>query len=181
MVQTVSMASVAMGLLALEVIANAPQPYPPIDVATGSDSYTERPSIELASDPQNWYDAWQRYKGVTPIGNSSKPFPSLEKPPPVDFDHNFVLVVFGGLASSVGYQVQDSFTQKKVLHVRLREIPLSPSGVVPAGIKANPYAFIVYRRTKFPIEVEFPSTDRDGNTVWRSVAKLGGETANAGR
>jgi hypothetical protein len=170
MIQAVSMGLVCVALEAIDIANNAIRPWPAVDFRTGMDSYTERASIERADTPDAWNSAWQRYMGVTPIGNSGLRYPSAAVPPAVDFNRNFVLVVFGGLAQVSGYRIADSFIKKKELHVRLEQVPIPGH----TTMLANPYAFILFRRTKYPVDVEFPTTDASGNATWRRVAKLGG-------
>lgn len=161
----------------LLMAAAAPSPYPPLDAATGMDSNVDRASVHLATTPEQWYGFWQEHKGITPIGNTQNlNFPSVEKPPAVDFDHNEVLVIFGGLAQQGGYKVVDSERVKRTIVVRLRPLPLLGSGTAAAGsFKANPFAFIVFKKTQLPFDVQMQLPDSSGTVQWQTVAKVGGQ------
>ena len=152
-------------------------PYPPDGVATGMDSFVERPSIQVAYNVLDWDALWQKHKGITPIGNANGVgFPSAEKPPSVNFDKEEVLVIFGGLAANGGYQVVDSMQMSNRVQVRIKPLPmLGQTGAAGnSEFKANPYAFIMFPRIKLPIEVQIPGKDANGNPAWQTVAYVGG-------
>ena len=158
-----------------------PTPYPPADFRTGSDSYVERPSVTLATNMMEWNAAWQQHMGVTPIGNGAANFPTHETPPPVDFDHYELLVIFGGLAPDGGYSIFESVKKDDKIYLRLQPTSLSLNGGPSVrGFNANPYAFVLYKRSPDPIIVEFPTKGQDGSIQWNPVARVGGPAPQAG-
>ncbi|HWD38241.1 MAG TPA: hypothetical protein VG944_05280 [Fimbriimonas sp.] len=176
MVQGISTSVYGLGILLALALDAQPKPFPPIDRIVGSDSYVEQPSIGLATNVREWNAVWQRHKGITPIGNGATGnFPTAEVPPSVDFDHNVVLVIFGGLAPAAGYDVFESTVAKKTVTIRLKPISLNLNGgPAKASFRANPYSFYVYPRTKYPFVVQMPAADQNGNLTWRTVGKVGG-------
>jgi len=176
MVESISM-SVYFSALALLLSANqSPSPYPPLDTVTGMDSMVERRSIELETSAGQWNSAWQRHKVGEKIGNSdSLNFPTAEKPPAVDFEHNEVLVLFGGLAPQGGYQIVESLKTSKSILVRIRALPTSLNGSsAPSGLNANPYLFAVYKKTKLPFDIQVERAGQDGTVQWQTVGSAGG-------
>jgi hypothetical protein len=165
-----------MGLLI--ALAAMSKPFPPVDAITGLDSYVEKPSIEVATNPSSWNAVWQRHRGITPIGDVNHlSFPSLEQAPTVNFDQNEVLVIFGGLAAQGGYDVVDSVETAKAVIVRIEALPLLNSGVGVGSrttLRANPYAFFMFKRTNLPFKVQMSETDQNGNAVWKTVGEAGG-------
>ena len=168
---TIALAFLGVWMEAVNVAANMPEAVAPIDVLTGCDGYNEKTLITLADNPKSWSDAWLAYKVGPVIGNGSIATTSSDAPPVVDFDHNFVVVVFGPAGSVSGYQVADSFKKNKEIHLRLRTTQLGQTGSA-ISLRVYPYGFFVFRRTKLPIDVEFPVTDSNGNESWQAVAKL---------
>jgi len=176
MIQALSLSSYGAALLFMQLLVQMPTPYPPERVFTGADSYVEQPSISVASTPAEWNADWQRHMNVTPIGNiPGVTFPTAETPPSFDFDKYELVVIFGGLAPVGGYSVVDSIQKDDHIYLRLQTLSLNPNGgPTPSSIKANPYAFIVYKRTPLPIVVEFPTQLQDGSIQWNKVAQVGG-------
>lgn len=178
---TLALAILALLNEAAYIVSNTPQSYAPIDVRTGCDGYNAQSAIGLAQDPQQWKNAWLNYRVGPVIGNgnfiNSTP---TDSPPPIDFEKNFVVVVFGPASSVTGYDVADSFKEKNEIHLRLRPIQM-PSVGAAASVQVYPYAFLVFKRTSLPIDVEFPSVDAQGNVTWTAAAKLVGQDKPAGQ
>jgi hypothetical protein len=174
MFQSIGLSIYASVVVLLLAQAASTKAYPPLDVITGLDSYVEKPSIELVRDAGTWNDAWQRHKGITPIGNSpNASFPSIEKPPIVDFTKDEVLVIFGGLASQGGYKVVDSELTNKHLVIRIRALPLFGNGGSLPNYKANPYAFVLLKQPNEPIELQIERVSDEGVPTWATIANLG--------
>jgi hypothetical protein len=180
MVQAITFANYCLSLLVLQVVSMMPQRFPPLDAIWGRDSYVTKPSVELVKDGDAWFQVWQRHKGTSPVGDTQAlKLPSMEYPPAVDFDHNVVLVVFGGLAPYAGYTVVDSTKNAKTVTVKLKPVTLNLNGgPTHLGMLANPYAFFVYPKTKVAFSVELPYTDGQGEVQWKVVAKVGGRSGN---
>jgi hypothetical protein len=67
----------------------------------------------------------------------------------------------------------ESFRKNKKLHLRLQPVPIQTAGTVT--LKVDSFAFIVYRRQEYPIDVELPSVDQSGTAKWQTVAELGAQ------
>lgn len=159
---------VAWGVTAaLMLLTNKDPEFRILDEETGYNSATLEARVTMATTKEGWDVIYEGHKGThgAPLTNSNVRI--ADPRAPINFEQNFVLVVFGGrMADTDGFEIVNTDASESEALVRLRRKTFY---IDPKGPRVSqPYAFYMLPKSHRKVYIEL----LDDFGRWQRIGEL---------